>query len=275
MQTRRWIVYIALVGLCGIGAAEAVPQWIESSRLAVPIARAVRVTEPPSRIPAPFYGRYSGESRKFAATSSWFDVPGSPLHRAFATFDDTNAYDLNLADNLDRGIPVLAPAAGKVIPWGRSFPGTVGGGPLGAVMIDHGNWASGMMHMRDVRVKTGDTILGGQVIGFVSSAGALTAHLHFAAYAKEQESGRVIRLLSRRVGFTQRGFLSSEPPSVEHHIRRSRLAALLQPLALRPRYRGCNNRRVQQGALPMQTSHGHPLGAARHHPVHSPGVHHT
>lgn len=273
MQARRWTVYIALVGLCGIGAVQAAMMGeLQDRRLAVPIARAVRVTEPPSRIPAPFYGHYSRKARKFAAPSSWFDVPGSSLHRAFATFDDTNAYDLNLAYDRDRGIPVFAPAAGKVIPWGRSFPGTLGGGPLGAVMIDHGDWASGMMHMREVRVKTGDTILGGQVIGYVSSVGALTAHLHFAVYAKEQESGRVIRLLSRRVGFSEWAVPPSELPTTGYHIRSSRHATVLRPLALRPQRCGFKNRCIGGRALPART-HGN--RAARHHLIHSPGVHHT
>src|SRR5690348_3521634 len=91
---------------------------------------------------AQVYGPYYVQSPVFGGWSGgemWYDVPGSSMHKVFATFDDTNAYDLNLPGNRENMLPVYSAGYGKVISLGTTFPGTTDGGTYGAVLIDHEN----------------------------------------------------------------------------------------------------------------------------------------
>lgn len=139
----------------------------------------------PYYVQSPVYGGWSGDER-------WYDVPGSPLHKPFATFDDTNAYDLNLPNNRENMLPVYSSGYGRVTSLGTSYPGTLDGGTYGAVLIDHQNGIyTGYMHMRNIQVRAGDSVTPYTIIGYISDKGVPgVIHLHFAFYLKIKKSGK-------------------------------------------------------------------------------------
>jgi biotin carboxyl carrier protein len=146
----------------------------------------------------PFNGNYTSSSDAV----KWYNKTGSTAHKAYATFDDSNAYDINLAGDRDQALPVLSPFAGTVTKLGTTFPGTTDGGSLGAVLINIGNGNYvGYMHLKSITVKNGDAVTAGQQIGKIGNVGADNNHLHFAYYTKE---GTVLK--SKTVSFTDRAF---------------------------------------------------------------------
>jgi hypothetical protein len=172
----------------------------------------------PAWVNAPFYGEFYGTTSSPGATPSWYDVPGSPQHRSFATFDDTNAYDLNLHHGIDQNLPAIAPAACTVTSLGTTFPGTLSGGSLGSVLLDCGGWYMGLMHLKNIQVKSGDRVSQGQLLGTIWDTGAPGVHhLHAAFYQKQTVSG-VSKLVSRRVNFVTRAVPLLLPSSVAVNI---------------------------------------------------------
>jgi hypothetical protein len=149
----------------------------------------------------PVWGNYAASSEAI----KWFNVPGSPAHKAFATFDDTQAVDLNLADNRETKLPVVAPLSGTVTSLGTTYPGTLDGGTLGAVLIDHGGGLfTAYMHLNTIKVKSKDVVKAGQELGTIGNKGVTAIHLHMAAYRKE---GSV--LVSKPITFSNRPFAIS------------------------------------------------------------------
>lgn len=146
----------------------------------------------------PFYGNCTSSSDAV----KWYNTTGSSAHKAYATFDDSNAYDINLAGDRDQELPVLSPFAGTVTKLGTTFPCTTDGGSLGAVLINIGNGNYvGYMHLKSITVKNGDAVIAGQQIGKIGNVGATNNHLHFAYYTREG-----IVLKSKTVSFTERAF---------------------------------------------------------------------
>lgn len=139
----------------------------------------------PYYVQSPVFGGWSGDEK-------WYNVSGSPLHKAFATFDDTNAYDLNLPSNRENMLPVYASGSGRVTSLGTTYPGTIDGGTYGAVLIDHQNGTcTGYMHMRNIQVRAGDSVSPNTIIGYVSDKGVPgVIHLHFAFYLKVKKNGK-------------------------------------------------------------------------------------
>ncbi|MEZ4908754.1 MAG: M23 family metallopeptidase [Saprospiraceae bacterium] len=101
--------------------------------------------------------------------------------------DDTYAWDANLSNNLDDGLPVYAVANGEVI-----YTGGWGGNTYGQLLIKHtlpnGNhWYSGYMHLEN---KTSNSCVKvGDIVGYISNTCStcsppLPDHLHFAVYKK-------------------------------------------------------------------------------------------
>ncbi|NWF59310.1 MAG: M23 family metallopeptidase [Fischerella sp.] len=84
------------------------------------------------------------------------------------------------------GSPVVAPAAGRVALVGKVSEGfRVHGNVVG---IDHGQGVTSIfMHLSRIKVKEGDMVKPGQVIGTVGSTGASTGpHLHWGLYVNGQ-----------------------------------------------------------------------------------------
>ncbi|NEO60047.1 MAG: M23 family metallopeptidase, partial [Moorea sp. SIO4G2] len=84
------------------------------------------------------------------------------------------------------GSPVVAPAAGQIALVGRESEGfRVHGNTVG---INHGQGVlSIMLHLSEIKVKEGDFVQAGQVIGTIGSTGASTGpHLHWGLYVHGQ-----------------------------------------------------------------------------------------
>ncbi|QOV23857.1 M23 family metallopeptidase [Anabaenopsis elenkinii] len=80
------------------------------------------------------------------------------------------------------GSPVVAPAAGTVALVGTVSAGfRVHGNTIG---IDHGQGVTSiLLHLNSIKVKEGDFVTAGQVVGTVGSTGASTGpHLHWGLY---------------------------------------------------------------------------------------------
>jgi hypothetical protein len=105
-----------------------------------------------------------------------------------------------------RGTPLLAVNAGKVIFAGRK------GGYGKVVKIKHrGGYVSLYAHQSRIRVKKGQQVKKGQVIGYVGSTGRSTGpHLHFGLYKngravdplkvlKKKSGGRLQRFITRKI----------------------------------------------------------------------------
>ena len=93
-----------------------------------------------------------------------------------------NAVDFNWTGGEDRGRPVLAASAGRVL---RVTPST------GEVLLDHGGgWRSRYLHMSGINVSGGAYVSEGQWIGRVDTLGFSSGpHLHFEA----QKDGVVVK----------------------------------------------------------------------------------
>jgi murein DD-endopeptidase MepM/ murein hydrolase activator NlpD len=76
---------------------------------------------------------------------------------------------------VDRGTPVMATAPGRVVEAGYSGPGGI------RVVIDHGfGYRSGYAHLSRLRVKPGEQVQRGQVVGLSGSTGRSNGpHLHY------------------------------------------------------------------------------------------------
>lgn len=150
-------------------------------------------------VPLPIFGNYSVSSDNI----KWYNSTGSTAHKAYSTFDDSKAMDINLLGDRDKNLPVVSPYDGVVTKLGTTFPGTLNGGDFGSVLIDigSGNYL-GFMHLKNIKVKTGDKVISGQQIGQVSKVGATNNHLHTSYYNKNPKG----ILISQSVTFTDRPF---------------------------------------------------------------------
>ena len=91
-------------------------------------------------------------------------------------------YHRGLDFSLEPGTPVYAANAGKVL---AAEPFVL---PGNSVFLDHGHGViSAYFHLKEIRVKPGDRIAQGQVVGTVGNTGRSTGpHLHWAVYAQGQ-----------------------------------------------------------------------------------------
>ena len=91
-------------------------------------------------------------------------------------------YHRGLDFSLAPGTPVYAANAGKVL---AAEPFVL---PGNAVFLDHGHGViTAYFHLKEIRVKRGDMLAKGQVVGTVGNTGRSTGpHLHWAVYAQGQ-----------------------------------------------------------------------------------------
>ncbi|MEE0859768.1 MAG: peptidoglycan DD-metalloendopeptidase family protein [Acutalibacteraceae bacterium] len=111
-------------------------------------------------------------------TSLWDEDRGESNHGA-----------LDIASGGIDGANVVAAHSGTVLyaenncvhNWGKDSSCGCGGGYGNYVWIDHGDgYATVYAHMSSITVSAGDTVVAGQLLGFVGSTGYSTgAHLHF------------------------------------------------------------------------------------------------
>ena len=130
----------------------------------------------------------------------WFPLPGYTVTDSFGTIRGDRIHE-----GIDIGAPawtpILAAADGVVIQ-----SGWLGGGAGNGVMIRHeGGWETRYFHMAtaDLPVTAGESVLAGQVIGFVGSTGNSTGpHLHyeivFGPVKMDPESG--FTYIGREIG---------------------------------------------------------------------------
>ncbi|WP_235595914.1 M23 family metallopeptidase [Mastigocoleus testarum] len=85
-----------------------------------------------------------------------------------------------------QGSPVVAPAGGRVALVGKEAAGFLVHGNV--VGIDHGQGLTSIfMHLNGIKVKEGDMVKPGQLIGTIGSTGASTGpHLHWGLYVNGQ-----------------------------------------------------------------------------------------
>ena len=123
--------------------------------------------QPPSSKP----GRGFGRQRRYIEAQS--------SRRRGSSF---RGYHRGLDFSLQPGTPVYAANAGKVL---AAEPFVV---PGNSVLLDHGHGViTAYFHMKEIRVKPGDRIARGQVVGTVGNTGRSTGpHLHWAVYAQGQ-----------------------------------------------------------------------------------------
>jgi len=146
---------------------------------------------------------------------------GKPLHHIRVTSPFTHRryhpilhrYKAHLGTDFGakRGTPILSVADGKVI-----FSGKMGG--YGNVIkIRHAdNYITLYAHQSRLKVKIGEIVKTGQVIGYVGSTGRSTGpHLHFGLY----KNGRPINPMSM-VKFSSKGLLGKDKKSFLRRKRR-------------------------------------------------------
>lgn len=174
----------------------------------------------PTLLPAPVFGRVSATYNDFPPLKTrWIINPWSPGHIAcryeagtlrhhgceevFSSLhlDDREAIDLELgdsSDDWDAGMPVVAMAPGRFMTYDQPgdadiiLPGDysinafdhIRRHDFGAVLIDHGGFASAYLHMKDVAVQPGDAIEAGQLLGRIGDVHPEISpnHLHTAWY---------------------------------------------------------------------------------------------
>lgn len=127
---------------------------------------------------------------------SGFHRPGGGIQGS----NDTKCWDINLNvagahSNMDVGHDVVPMGFGTVQMWAGDGPGGNGAGEL---LIDHGEWFSGYLHMQGIKPKAGDYVTPTTVLGVIGRVGADNDHLHACVYTGENKAGG---LKSFDVGF--------------------------------------------------------------------------
>jgi murein DD-endopeptidase MepM/ murein hydrolase activator NlpD len=99
--------------------------------------------------------------------------------------NDYYAWDVNFHPDSDAGLPVYAVASGTVA---QTYGGSLNtDGTYGQVLIDHGGWYSGYIHMNNIQVTRGQSVTKDTILGYIShvvppDVDPVQDHLHFAIY---------------------------------------------------------------------------------------------
>lgn len=128
-----------------------------------------------------------------STTASGYTWPAPGFYNLTSLWDEdrgeSNHGALDIASSGIDGANVVAAHSGTVLyaenncvhNWGKDSSCGCGGGYGNYVWIDHGDgYATVYAHMSSITVSAGDTVVAGQLLGFVGSTGYSTgAHLHF------------------------------------------------------------------------------------------------
>lgn len=129
------------------------------------------------QLPLTSRGRNYGKKRQYVETAR--RRRGAKAAKRPQSF---TGYHRGLDFSADAGVPVMASNAGQVL---AAEPFVL---PGNAVFVDHGQGLiTSYFHLREIRVKPGDIVAPGAVIGTVGSTGRSTGpHLHWSVYVHGQ-----------------------------------------------------------------------------------------
>jgi murein DD-endopeptidase MepM/ murein hydrolase activator NlpD len=120
-------------------------------------------------------------------------VPGAVIGAHFGEYGSWSRYHTGLDFRASYGTPIRAAEAGVVL-----YAGNSGDWAGNHVAIKHANGMTTMYsHMSSMAAKAGQTVRGGEVIGYVGQTGrAFGAHLHFELYPAGVKYGDVYKAIN-------------------------------------------------------------------------------
>ncbi len=119
---------------------------------------------------------------KLLRPSGGYITAGYGIRRYYNGVFANDYYHRGVDYGAGTGSPVVAPAAGRVMLVGYESQGfEIHGNTVG---VDHGQGVSSIfLHLNSIRVREGDTVQAGQLVGTIGATGAVTGpHLHWGLY---------------------------------------------------------------------------------------------
>jgi murein DD-endopeptidase MepM/ murein hydrolase activator NlpD len=137
--------------------------------------------------------RSNGSSSSGSADGGVAPVPGAVIGAHFGEYGSWSRYHTGLDFRAGSGTPIRAVKAGTVL-----YAGNSGNWAGNHVAIKHADGMTTMSsHMSSMAVSAGQTVRGGQVIGYVGQTGrAFGAHLHFELYPAGVKYGDVYKAIN-------------------------------------------------------------------------------
>jgi murein DD-endopeptidase MepM/ murein hydrolase activator NlpD len=137
--------------------------------------------------------RSNGSSSSGSADGGVAPVPGAVVGAHFGEYGSWSRYHTGLDFRAGYGTPIRAVKAGTVL-----YAGNSGNWAGNHVAIKHADGMTTMSsHMSSMAVSAGQTVRGGQVIGYVGQTGrAFGAHLHFELYPAGVKYGDVYKAIN-------------------------------------------------------------------------------
>jgi murein DD-endopeptidase MepM/ murein hydrolase activator NlpD len=135
----------------------------------------------------------NGSSSSGSADGGVAPVPGAVVGAHFGEYGSWSRYHTGLDFRAGYGTPIRAVKAGTVL-----YAGNSGNWAGNHVAIKHADGMTTMSsHMSSMAVSAGQTVRGGQVIGYVGQTGrAFGAHLHFELYPAGVKYGDVYKAIN-------------------------------------------------------------------------------
>jgi murein DD-endopeptidase MepM/ murein hydrolase activator NlpD len=129
-------------------------------------------------------------------------VPGAVVGAHFGEYGSWSRYHTGLDFRASYGTPIRAVKAGVVL-----YAGNSGDWAGNHIAIKHADGMTTMSsHMSSMAVRAGETVRGGQVIGYVGQTGrAFGAHLHFELYPAGVKYGDVYKAINPQPWLARNG----------------------------------------------------------------------
>jgi murein DD-endopeptidase MepM/ murein hydrolase activator NlpD len=129
-------------------------------------------------------------------------VPGAVVGAHFGEYGSWSRYHTGLDFRASYGTPIRAVKAGVVL-----YAGNSGDWAGNHIAIKHADGMTTMSsHMSSMAVRAGETVRGGQVIGYVGQTGrAFGAHLHFELYPAGVKYGDVYQAINPQPWLARNG----------------------------------------------------------------------